>query len=154
MGLVRDPRYEKAIARAGRADAIHGQVILEYEAPRAFHSASAVEHAYDQLTGYIIGEARTRNDALFIFDPKLVGVGFDGEQIFFVRYRGDVRSPKTELDKDEFTRLGPYPFNRDSATTLLAHMRALNRRLLTAEELARVFGPEMFARPGRGPVSR
>jgi hypothetical protein len=141
LGLVRDPRYEKAIYRSGRADAVHGQMIVEYEAPRALRSQSAVEHAFDQLVGYIGGEARSRNDALFIFDPKLVGVGFDGEQVFFVQYGGDVARAKTELDKNDFVRRGPYPFNRESATTLLAYMRALNRRLLTAEELARVFGP-------------
>ncbi|MBM4038257.1 MAG: hypothetical protein FJ290_07045 [Planctomycetes bacterium] len=144
LGVTRDPRYEMTVfhsAGAGRADAVHGQVVLEYEPPRAFRSKSAVEHALGQLVQNIGGAAQAGKPTLFIEDPKFVGVGFDGEQIFFVHYRGPKAKPKVELGPKDFVKTGPYPFERAAAKNLLASMRALSRRLLTAEELAQVFGP-------------
>lgn len=144
LGVARDPRYEKAVYHStgtGRADALHGQVLLEYEAPGAFRSPAAVEHCFNQLVQYICGLAQAGKPALFIEDPKFVGVGFDGESIFFVQYRQREAKPKTELDPADFVRRGPHHFERAAAQNLLTYMRALARRLLTAEELARVFGP-------------
>lgn len=144
LGVARDPRYEKTVYHStgtGRANAVHGQVLIEYEAPRVFRSPAAVEHAFGQLVQYISGAAQAGKPALFIEDPKFVGVGFDGETIFFVHYRGPKAQPNTELDPADFVRLGPYPFEQAPAKTLLSYMRALPRRLLTSEELARVFGP-------------
>ena len=142
LGITTQVQYEKTIYRSGRSDAIHGQVIIEYEAPGAFESSGAVNHAFDQLVDYLSGLATERNDALFLLDPRLVGVGFDGERIFFVHYRGDKAKPKTSLDRADFAKTGPYPFDQQSARTLLTHLRALSRRLLTAHDLAEVFGPE------------
>jgi len=150
LGITSLVRYEKTIPgggektiyRPGRSDAIHGQVIIEYEAPGAFESSRAIDHAFDQLVEYIRGEAEARKDALFLLDPKHVGVGFDGERIFFVYYRGDKVKAKTRLDRADFALTGPYLFDRQSARTLLTHLRALSRRLLTAHELADMFGPE------------
>lgn len=144
LGVTRDPRYEKTVYRStgtGRADAVHGQVLLEYEAPRAFRSPAAIEHAFQQLVQYISGMAQAGKPTLFIEDPKFVGVGFDGEQVFFVHYRERGARLKTELDPKHFVQVGPYPFEQASAKTLLTYMRALSRRLLTAEELASIFGP-------------
>jgi len=145
LGVTRDPRYEKTVYHStgtGRADAVHGQVLLEYEAPRAFRSPAAVEHAFQQLVQYISGEAQAGKPTLFIEDPKFVGVGFDGEQVFFVHYRGPKAKAKVKLDPKDFVLVGPYAFEQATARTLLTYMRALSRRLLTAEELARVFGPQ------------
>ena len=106
-----------------------------------------MDHAFDQLYDYIFDEAKAAKDTLFLFDPKFVGVGFDGEQIFFVQYRGDKNKAKTKLDKKEFIRIGPYPFDLQSARTLLAYLRSLSRKLLTAENLAEVFGPSSEIAP-------
>lgn len=149
LGITSQPQYEKAtpihgpktVLRSGRSDAIHGQVIIEYEAPSAFGSERAIAHAFDQLVEYIQGQAHERKDTLFLFDPKLVGVGFDGETVFFVHYRGNRAKAKVSLDKSDFRMNGPFPFDKRSAATLLTHMRALSRRLLTAQDLADVFGP-------------
>jgi len=52
IGLEPTPAYEhfgsgmKTIYR-GRPDAVHGQVIIEYENPRSFASPAAVAHAHD-----------------------------------------------------------------------------------------------------------
>jgi len=140
-------KYEKTILESGRADAIHGQVIIEYEKPLAFRSQKWVNHARDQLIRYIEGEARERKDTLFLFEPRLVGVGFDGEQIFFVRYQGDKTKPKIELNVNDFKLIGPYKFNPQSARTLLTYLRVLSRRLLTAENLDEVFGSKSKIAP-------
>ena len=117
-------------------------MIIEYEKPNSFNSRKWVEHAFDQLVGYIKGEAEQKKDTLFLFDPKLVGVGFDGKQIFFVQYQGDRKKAKVILDKEDFALIGPYDFNQESSRTLLTYLRALSRQLLTAENLSNVFGPQ------------
>ena len=147
LGIKSTPQYERSIYQGGRSDALHGRVIIEYEAPKAFNSKKWVEHAFDQLVTYIEGEAKQRNDKLFLFDPKFVGIGFDGVQIFFVQYRGDKNKPKIELDKKDFILVGPYSFDNQSARTLLTYLRALSRKLLTAENLTAVFGPESKIAP-------
>lgn len=141
LGIKLSPKYEKSIYEGGRSDAIHGRVIIEYEKPKAFRSRQWIDHAFDQLVDYIQGEAEGKKEMLFLFDPKYVGVGFDGEQIFFAQYRGDKNKPKVKFDKKDFVLIGHYPFEQQSARTFLTYLRALSRRLLTAENLAEVFGP-------------
>jgi hypothetical protein len=147
IGVKSEPKYEKSVYQGGRTDALHGQVIIEYEAPASFSSASKVAHAYDQLVDYIERESGNRKETLFLFGPKLVGVGFDGEQIFFVRYRGDAKKAKIKFDRKNFVQDGLYPFNAETARTLLAYLRALARLPLTAEHLAEKFGPKSALAP-------
>ena len=142
LGIVSQPKYEKSIYRAGRTDVLHGRIIIEYEKPGAFRSAAGVDHAYNQLVRYIRGEAAEKKDALFILDPRYVGVGFDGEQILFAQHKGDKSRPKTDLDEKDFGISGPYAFGPQASRTLLTYLRSLSRKLLTAENLADVFGPE------------
>lgn len=142
LGIKPNPRYEKSIYNAGRSDALHGQVVIEYEAPCSFKSSRAVAHSYDQLVGYIQGLSKSEKETLFILESKFVGVGFDGKKLFFVRYRGNKYVPKIELEKKDFILIGPYDFNEQSARTLLTHLRALSRLPLTAENLADKFGSE------------
>lgn len=141
LGIKSYPRYEKSIFETGRSDALHGQVIIEYEPPNAFQSQRKINHAFDQLVGYIQGEAKERKEELFLYGTKLVGVGFDGEQIFFVQYQGTKTKPKTELAKQDFIRIGPFPFDIESARTFLTYLRSLSRLPLTAECLEQKFGP-------------
>lgn len=141
IGVARQGKYEKSVYKGGRSDALHGQVIIEYESPGSFKSKKSVHHAYEQLVGYIQGEAKQHKEALFILDPKLVGVGFDGKQIFFVLYQGDRSELKLSLNKKDFIRVGPYPLGRQSSRTFLTYMRELSRKLLTAKNLADDFGP-------------
>lgn len=139
------PRYERLSQEAasvfkGRPDAVHGMVIIEYEPPKAFKSPRSVEHAHGQLVDYICAEAGVRKEKLFLEDPKLVGVGFDGVSIFFTKYQGDKTQPKTEFKKSDFTHTPVYLFDIQSARTFLTFMRSLSRRPLTAECLADSFG--------------
>jgi SAM-dependent methyltransferase len=143
IGVETKPRYERLGAEAktvyqGRPDAVHGQVIIEYEPPKAFSSNRAMIHAFNQLVDYI--SAESRSSAL----NRLAGVGFDGYSIFFVKYQGKPNGP---VNKESFVRQGPYPFNPETARTLLTYLRALARLPLTAENLAQKFGPKSEIAP-------
>jgi len=147
LGIIPNPRYEKSIYNAGRSDALHGQVVIEYELPNSFKSSKVVTHAYNQLIGYIKGLSKSEKETLFLFESNFVGVGFDGKKIFFVRYKGNKYIPKIELDNKDFILIGPYDFNEQSALTLLTHLRALARLPLTPENLADKFGSESELAP-------
>jgi len=132
LGIELTARYEKSVY-TGRSDAVHGQLIIEYESPGSFSSKRNIEHTYDQLVNYLLGESGNANIT------QLVGVGFDGKQIFFVRYYGKGNEP---IDKEKFAILGPYHFTPESARTFLIHLRALSRIPLTPENLAAKFGSQ------------
>lgn len=120
LGIKSQPKYEHTTAVSGRSDAVHGTVIIEYENPGSFKSDPRISHASDQLESYLEKE-----------QTKAVGVGFDGQLIFFVRKQNG-----------GFVQIGPYPVNQSSMTTFLTYLRALSKLALTAENLTREFGPE------------
>ena len=133
LGIRSEPVYEKSVFMGQRSDALHGQVVIEYEKQGSFVSKSKIEHSYDQLKEYMSGESKNTDI------NRLAGVGFDGEKIFFVRYRG----LKSEaIDKSKFMIFGPYAFTPETASTFLIYLRALSRPALTADNLARKFGSE------------
>jgi hypothetical protein len=137
LGIRSIPKFEKSVY-SGRSDAVHGQVIIEYEPPKSFSSKKNIDHAYEQLVNYLSDEAKeTRLN-------QLVGVGFDGEQIFFVQYQD--KNGKA-IDKTKFFIRGPYDFTPESARTFLIHLRALSRLPLTAENLVQKFGPQSELAP-------
>lgn len=137
LNIKSNPRYEKSVF-SGRSDAVHGQVIIEYEYPKSLISKSVVSHAYDQLIAYLSDESKEAKLT------QLVGIGFDGDQIFFVRYQD--KNSKI-VDKTRFVINGPYDFNPESAKTFLIHLRALSRIPLTAENLSQKFGPQSELAP-------
>lgn len=138
LGLHSTPKYEKSVYSGGRSDAVHGQVIIEYEPPLSFSSKRNIDHAYDQLVNYLSDEAIEAELT------QLVGVGFDGDQIFFVKYQnGDSKN----IDRNKFVMRGPFFFNPESARTFLITLRALSRMPLTAENLAQKFGPQSELAP-------
>src|SRR3989344_2278882 len=147
LGIKTEPKYERlgtdaAVAYKGRPDAVHGMVIIEYEKPGAFGSQKWVEHAHKQLVDYITAEATSTKATLFIEDPKYIGVGFDGTQVFFTKYKGDKTSLKSVINPRYFVYDGPYKLDVECARTLLTYLRSLSRKPLTAEHLAEVFGPQ------------
>jgi len=137
LGITCTPKYEKSVF-SGRSDAVHGQLIIEYEPPRSFTSKRNVEHAFEQLVNYLTDEAKETKLT------QLVGIGFDGEQIFFVQYR-DRGGQK--IDRSRFYIQGPYAFNSETARTFLIHLRGLSRLPLTADNLAQHFGPQSELAP-------
>ncbi len=132
LNLKSTPKYEKSIY-SGRSDAVHGQVIIEYEAPNSFSSTQRIQHAYEQLVNYLRGESTATGST------KMAGIGFDGAKIFFVRYRENqwVKEPSHNA----------YEFNSESARTFLIYLQALSRRPLTPENLAQKFGPQSELAP-------
>jgi hypothetical protein len=151
IGVECQPKYERLGAQArtiyrGRPDAVHGQVIIEYERPGAFSSQRAIVHAYDQLVEYMTAEAQGHKTDPLALLKRLVGVGLDGSSIFFVRYPKKENADKT-INRAAFTREGPYPFDPESARTFLTYLRALTRLALTAEHLADRFGPKSKMAP-------
>ncbi len=137
LNLKSTPKYEKSVY-SGRSDAVHGQVIIEYESPKSFFSKKNINHARAQLVNYLSDESKETKLT------QLVGVGFDGEQIFFVQYQD--KNGKA-IDKTKFSIRGPYDFSPESARTFLIHLRALSRLPLTAENLAQKFGPQSELAP-------
>jgi SAM-dependent methyltransferase len=147
-GIVFDERYErgsadaKTVLRGKRPDALHGQVVVEYEPPEAFKSKRAIEHAYEQLMEYMRAEAKGAGKDHIAGPVGIVGVGFDGNSIFFVRCRSKGKTAKGKPAGFEFTMDGPCIFEPESALTFVTYLRALARLALTAENLADRFGPK------------
>jgi hypothetical protein len=158
LRIPKQPEYEKTLLQ-GRADAVYGSVIIEYEAPGKLSSAPGHAEAMRQARQYMREQAELRSpgvpeSAL----PTLVGVVLDGLHIGFVLWRpGDepdvdlfeLRSQEAQLTLDteedlagRFQQLGPFPVSADSVTDLLRFLRALSRRPLEAGALAAEFGPD------------
>ncbi|NIU82084.1 MAG: N-6 DNA methylase, partial [Candidatus Thorarchaeota archaeon] len=146
-GIKFDERYErlsekaKTILKGKRPDAVHGQVVIEYEAPESFRSKVKIEHAYDQLVEYVTAEAKATRKDVETGPVGIVGIGFDGSSIFFVRCRSKGRRLKRARSLD-FTMDGPYVFEVESALTFITYLRGLARVPLSAESLADRFGPK------------
>jgi hypothetical protein len=163
LGIDLAPRYERSYSAhgsvlRGRSDAVYGRVVIEYERVGVLDRPAGVTHTVDQLVQYMVAEATTGEVAGL---RRAVGVGIDGEHIFFVRLRpasvalsGQVPAraifsspsafsytPPVGLDVTVHVD-GPYSVGRESVDTFLLYLRALRRRPLTPEALADVFGPK------------
>ena len=164
LGIDGPPRYEKSYAGQGsvlrgRSDAVYGRVVIEYENVGVLSRPAGVAHAADQLVRYMTAEAETSE---VVGLRRAVGVGVDGERIFFVRLLPSSAPPASGSNPaqgalsavpafsysppaglDIGVRIdGPYPITRESVETFLLYLRALRRRPLTPEALADVFGPK------------
>ena len=135
LGIPKHAEYEKTLLQ-GRADAVYGSVIIEYESPGKLHTVAGRSEAFSQARQYVREQAELRSpgaphEAL----PKLVGVVLDGEQIGFVVWRPgaepdldlfELRSKESQLSLEteeqiagRFQQLGPFPVSADSITDLL-----------------------------------
>ena len=161
LGISVQPRYERHIRRTilstpGRADALYGQAIIEYEPLGKLGTERGLASTQKQLERYLLGLAGSGSQSEAAL-RRIAGIGFDGHSIFFLRYRGDRPrpteqvSPKLQLTqlpmlaeeepKGSFSLIGPYSITEESISQFLLHLRALHRRPLVAEELAIEFGP-------------
>ena len=147
-GITFDERYErgsaeaKTVLKGKRPDALHGQVVVEYEPPQAFKSKRSIGHAYNQLVDYMTAEIKAVKKDRVEGSVGIVGVGFDGTEIFFVRCHSKGKSRGAKGPELEFVMDGLYPFAAESAFTFVTYLRALARVPLTAERLAERFGPK------------
>lgn len=158
LAIPQHVQYEKTLLQ-GRADAVYGSVIIEYEAPGKLATAPGRSESYGQIRQYLREQAELRSPG----EPEaalsqLVGVVLDGKQIGFVLWRGgsepnadlsEMRPEEPQLSMEtevalagRFQQLGPFAVTADSVTDLLRFLRALSRRPLEAAALADEFGPE------------
>jgi methylase of polypeptide subunit release factors len=158
LGIPSNPEYERVYANhAGRSDAVYGRVVIEYEAVGALSTAGGVKHAAEQLERYLRAEVEGSSE--FNALQRVVGVGLDGYRIFFLRFRGSsMEEPPVyvapgqgilplEGDPAMAGSLvpvldGPYAVDAESIQTFLLYLRAATRSRLSAEGLARQFGPD------------
>jgi len=149
-------QYEKSTALKARMDAVYGYLIIEYKRPGKLKASRDIKQAELQLQKYLTEESLSHKPNNEQFLEKAVGVAIDGHKILFVRYSGNQRVISTPIPVEEaqkkllpskpvvvgFCRLGPYDIKEDSLANLLIFVRAAARLPLTAEGLARVFGPD------------
>jgi len=160
LGVVAQPRYERRIRRTvltapGRADALYGQAVIEYKGPGKLSTARGLASTRRQLERYLLGLAGSGSEREAAL-RRVAGIGLDGQSIFFLRYRGDrpsaeeegPKAPLTQLPllveepaKGSFSLIGPFSITEESVNEFLLHLRALRRRPLGADELAKEFGP-------------
>jgi hypothetical protein len=150
FNLHTTPRFERGVQRgamaSGRADAIYDGVYVEYKRPGRLESPSTRTETVHQIQAYLEGAA-TVGDATR--QPRLVGVVLDGRRIVFVRARGPRSSaldyyhpgPATAEADSPWSVSAPLPITRESVGQLLHYLRALDREPLSAEALARAYGP-------------
>ena len=144
------PRFEHGVQRgalaSGRADAIYGGVYLEYKRPGRLESPTTRTEAVHQVEEYLEGAATVGDAAR---QPRLVGVVLDGRHIVFVRARGPRSSALDYYHPGAATAEAGSPWSvsepllitRESVGQLLHYLRALDREPLSAEALARAYGP-------------
>jgi hypothetical protein len=163
LGVDSSPRYEKSYAPhgsilRGRSDAVYGHLVIEYERVGTLARRRGLEHAAKQLEEYLRAEAHHAGEPEGL--RRAVGVGLDGERIFFLRCRPSGRSTDSDAatvrqaslfpdlvptvaqaPNTSFRIDGPYPVPVESIQNFLLYLRALRRRPLTPEALADEFGP-------------
>jgi hypothetical protein len=149
-------QYEKSTALKARMDSVYGYLIIEYKRPGKLKSSRDIKQAELQLQKYLTQESLSHEPNNEQFLEKAVGVAIDGYKILFVRYSRTQRVISTPIPIEEaqkklfpskpvvtgYCRLGPYDIREDSLANLLIFVRAAARLPLTAEDLARVFGPD------------
>ena len=149
-------QYEKSTALKAQMDAVYGYLIIEYKKPGKLKSSRDIKQAELQLQKHLTEESLSHKPNNEQFLEKAVGVAIDGHKILFVRYSRTRRVMSTPIPVEEaqkklfpskpvvvgFCRLGPYDIREDNLANLLIFVRAAARRPLTAEDLARVFGPD------------
>lgn len=152
QGIEVIPQYEQPTLFRGRQDAVYGQLILEYERPGRLNTERGLDHTAGQLQGYIEAAASASGPDTVAALRRLVGVGLDGERLFFFRYwptplpRSRQRARQlslftTDIAPGGFQVLGPYLVTEDSVRELFTYFRSLTRDPLRAERLAEIFGP-------------
>ena len=151
-------QYEHATSLGGIADALHGNVVIEYERPGKLAKRAGLAEATEQLQRYLIQVATEQHGKQATAAlRRMVGVGLDGREILFVRYRGRqsaaavaARKPKPQLsfpgfpeaEIGDFSIIGPDAITAESVDLFLSFLESLGRYPLTPDLLAQTFGPE------------
>ncbi len=161
LGITTQAAYEQPLTLlqgTGRADAVYGFGIIEYERPGKLTTAKGRAEVVEQLSSYLAAKAR----ALAPTKPleavkRMLGIGIDGEQVMYLRYASSENrarffqpvSLETQLGffkakgvpRGGFQIVGPMPVDEASVDWLLYSLQFFHRRALEPEGLAEVFGP-------------
>ncbi len=161
LGITTRAAYEQPLTLlqgTGRADAVYGFGIIEYERPGKLATPAGRDEVVQQLSSYLAAKARelapTRPvDAV----KKMLGIGIDGRQVMYLRYASSENRARffqpvaletqlnffrtKEIPRGGFQIVGPMPINEASVDWLLYSLRFFHRRALEPEGLAQVFGP-------------
>src|SRR5712692_1619813 len=142
-------RYGHATKLGGIKDALHGNLIIEYERPGKLAKRAGLDECLRQLREYLTQEAQRHGSQASAALKRMVGIGLDGHQIVFVRYRGKdaerfippkKRRPQTsffsESESQNFYVDGPHPVTTESIETFLSYLHSLARLPLSPEALA------------------
>ncbi len=125
IGLSTHERNELVVAEGTRADAVFGQLVIEFKRPGALASGRTLASAREQVAQYMKAIASREGH------KRLGGVVFDGQHLVFVRLRdGRIRSE------------APRSADEAVLADLLWWLAGLTGTALTAENLARDFGIE------------
>jgi len=119
-------RYEYTFVSGGRADALYGHLIIEYESPGNLSTKAGTARAKEQTINYIKKEAEVEERYASFLGVILC------DKIAFIRY--DVKNKNWVLR-------GPYDLNRETVLRLIEAIRGLRRKKLAVDELLRDFGP-------------
>jgi hypothetical protein len=132
LGIRYEARYDTMIGRSHKPDSLYGTVIVEYKSPQLFKKKKPFDTLCKKLKVEI--QKKAKQDKLDI--TKYVGILFDGYTFGFVKFR-----------YGKWQTLGPLSLNNQSLLLFLEYLRGLAKWPLTAEHMARGFGP-------RSPVAR
>lgn len=122
------PKKFSTLISGVRIDALHAQVVVEYEKPRTLQNKKVFEHALDQVKNGIISHAGG-NPKQF---SRYFGVVLDGVQIGFSRYRE--RQAAFDATK------APLDVNTTTIARFVEAIIGLNKKALDANDLLRDFG--------------
>ncbi len=111
-----------------RPDSLFGHVVLDYKAPRLLSSPGELQKAKQQIESYLdsVTGADYRGEGL-----KWAGILWDGASLCFCHSNGRL-----------WQWSGVIPVSEASLLTLVCTYRALQRKQLNAQLLARSFGKE------------
>ncbi len=125
VGLTAGERDEYVVAEGKRADAVFGQLVIEFKQPGILSSPRTLTSACNQLAEYLEGLSVREGHR------RLGGVVFDGQKLVFMRLRdGRVHAES------------PQPAEEPALADLLWWIFSLTGTALTAETLVRDFGLE------------
>ncbi len=147
--------YGHSMRLGGIKDALHGNLIVEYERPGKLSKRAGLEECIGQLRDYLTQEAQRHGHQAAAALKRMVGIGLDGREILFVRYRGKEPAPLLgrrksrhqmtffpEAGTSDFSIDGPHPVGPETISLFLGYLHSLARLPLTPEALADTFGPK------------
>lgn len=132
LGVTYTPKYERGKKfgiLSGRADALWGNVVIEYEKPKKFLAKAGQSEAIEQLKKYLEDLSKGNIDRLISF----YGVALDGFHILFLRY---------SKSKKNWVLTDLLEVNNESILQFIEILRGLIRKPLTPEVLSKDFGIE------------